>query len=310
MALFDKKECDICGGKIGMLGNRKLDDGNCCKDCAGKLSPWMTGRRKTTVEDIKAHLAYREENKRKLQQFNPSNIVGENWKVFMDPNMGAFAVSRSNNFRTDNPDLILLSQVVSCEIEREEHQEEVYQQMQDGSKRSYSPPRYDYSYDFEVNIQVNSPWFNEIKFRLNPSTIKDRYDPAFRQYEAIGDQIRSMLLSGKSGMGGGMPMGGMAMGAGMAGMGGQFQQPMQQGFQQQPMQQGFQQQPMQQGFQQQPMQQGFQQQPMQQGFQQQPMQQGFQQQPMQQQAPSENWFCQSCGTQNTGKFCQGCGAGR
>ena len=280
-----KKECDICGGKIGLLGNRKLDDGNCCKDCAGKLSPWMTGRRKTTVEDVKAHLAYREENKRKLQQFNPSNIVGENWKVCVDPNMGAFIVTRSSNFRTDNPDLILLSQVVSCEIDRQESQQEVYEKMQDGSKRSYSPPRYDYSYDFEVNIQVNSPWFNEIKFRLNPSSV-DRYDPAYRQYEAIGDQIRSMLLSGRGGMGGGMPMGGMGMGMGAAGMGmgGQFQQPMQQGQFQQPMQQGQFQQPMQQGQ--------------------------FQQQPIQQQAPAPaaNWFCQSCGTQNSGQFCQGCGA--
>jgi len=284
-----KKECDICGGKIGLLGNRKLDDGNCCKDCANKLSPWMTGRRKTTVEDIKQHLAYREENKRKLQQFNPSNIVGENWKVFVDPNMGAFAVSRSNNFRTENPDLILLSQVVSCEIDRQEHQEEVYMETSDGSRRSYNPPRYDYSYDFEVNIQVNSPWFNEIKFRLNSSTIKDRYDPAYRQYEAVGDQVRSMLLSGsRGGMGGGMPMGGMGggmpmggMGAAGMGMGGQFQQP---GFQQQPMQ------------------------PM--GGFQQPMQPGFQQPMPQQPVQSGNWFCQSCGAQNTGVFCQSCGARR
>jgi len=238
-----KKECDICGGKTGLLGNRKLDDGNCCKDCANRLSPWMTGRRKTTVEDVKAHLAYREENRRKLQQFNPANIVGENWKVCVDPNMGAFIVTRSSNWRGDNPDLILLSQVVSCEVERQEHQQEVYQQTSDGSRRSYSPPRYDYSYDFEVNVQVNSPWFNEIKFRLNPSTVKDRYDPAYRQFEAEGDQIRSMLLSGRGGMGAGMA------GAGMA-MGGQFQQ---QQFQQQPMQQGQFQQPQQ--FQQQPMQQ-------------------------------------------------------
>ncbi len=28
MGLFDKKICDICGEKIGLLGNRKLDDGN------------------------------------------------------------------------------------------------------------------------------------------------------------------------------------------------------------------------------------------------------------------------------------------
>ena len=39
MGLFDKKICDICGEKIGLLGNRKLDDGNLCKDCAKKLSP-------------------------------------------------------------------------------------------------------------------------------------------------------------------------------------------------------------------------------------------------------------------------------
>lgn len=38
MGLFDKKNCDICGEKIGLLGNRKLDDGNLCKNCARKLS--------------------------------------------------------------------------------------------------------------------------------------------------------------------------------------------------------------------------------------------------------------------------------
>ena len=36
MGLFDKKICDICGEKIGLLGNRKLDDGNLCKDCDEK----------------------------------------------------------------------------------------------------------------------------------------------------------------------------------------------------------------------------------------------------------------------------------
>ena len=32
MGLFDKKYCDICGAKIGFLGNRKLEDGSLCKD--------------------------------------------------------------------------------------------------------------------------------------------------------------------------------------------------------------------------------------------------------------------------------------
>lgn len=63
MGLFDKKNCDICGDKIGLLGNRKLDNGNLCKNCADKLSPWFEERRHSTVEDIKRQLAYREEKK-------------------------------------------------------------------------------------------------------------------------------------------------------------------------------------------------------------------------------------------------------
>ena len=43
--LFEKKECSVCGGEIGLLGNRKLEDGNLCKDCAAKLSPWFSDRR-------------------------------------------------------------------------------------------------------------------------------------------------------------------------------------------------------------------------------------------------------------------------
>ena len=69
MGLFDKKYCDICGEKIGFLGNRKLEDGNLCKDCAGKLSPFFSDRRNSTIEEIKAQLAYREDNRNKLAGF-------------------------------------------------------------------------------------------------------------------------------------------------------------------------------------------------------------------------------------------------
>jgi hypothetical protein len=63
MGIFDKKFCDLCGEKIGLLGNRKLEDGNMCGNCAKKLSPFTTDRRRTSVADIKQHLAYREANK-------------------------------------------------------------------------------------------------------------------------------------------------------------------------------------------------------------------------------------------------------
>ncbi|MGN1126261.1 MAG: DUF4428 domain-containing protein [Ruminococcus sp.] len=104
----------------------------------------------------------------------------------------------------------------------------------------------------------------------------------------------------------------------------QQQQPMQQGYGQpiqqngyaQPMQQnGYapQQQPMQpNGYGQQPMNQGYGQPVQQNGYVQQPMNQGYAQQQQQVQQPVQNdvWFCQNCGTQNTSKFCCGCGAPR
>ena len=57
--LFEKKECSVCGGEIGLLGNRKLEDGNLCKGCAAKLSPWFSDRRQSTVAEIQEQLAYR-----------------------------------------------------------------------------------------------------------------------------------------------------------------------------------------------------------------------------------------------------------
>ena len=64
MGFFDKKYCDVCGEKIGLLGNRKLENGNLCKDCAAKLSPFFSERKSSTVEEIKEQLAYREENRK------------------------------------------------------------------------------------------------------------------------------------------------------------------------------------------------------------------------------------------------------
>ena len=75
--MFEKKACSICGGEIGFLGNRKLEDGNLCKKCAAKLSPFFSDRRRSTVEQIREQLDYREANKQAVAVFmagygNPS----------------------------------------------------------------------------------------------------------------------------------------------------------------------------------------------------------------------------------------------
>lgn len=92
MGLFDKKYCDICGEKIGLLGNRKLENGNLCKNCARKLSPWFSDRRGSTVEEIRAQLAYRAENQEKVAAFHTTRTLGADTKVLLDEDAGKFRV--------------------------------------------------------------------------------------------------------------------------------------------------------------------------------------------------------------------------
>ena len=106
MGLFDKKYCDVCGEKIGLLGNRKLEDGNLCKECAKKLSPWFSDRRRSTVEEIKAQLADREENRGKAAQFRTTRAMGEGWKVLLDEEHRWFTVTRARDLAEANPDIL------------------------------------------------------------------------------------------------------------------------------------------------------------------------------------------------------------
>ena len=175
MGLFDKKYCDVCGSKIGLLGNRKLEDGNLCKECAGKLSPWFSDRRRSTVQDIKNQLAYREENQQKVAAFHTTRTIGQDYMVFLDEDAKKFCVARSRDMRNGNPDILDFSQVTGCELEIEESKDEVEYKDKEGKSVSYNPPRYDYSYDFNIHLHVNHPYFDEMTFQINPSSVRIAY---------------------------------------------------------------------------------------------------------------------------------------
>ena len=153
------------------MGNQKLEDGNLCKDCAKQLSPWFSDRRRSTVEDIKRQLAYREENWGRASQFRTTRSYGEDWKVLLDEEHRWFTVTRARDLADANPDILDYTALTGCRVDIDESRTEQKREGPDGKEVTYNPPRYEYSYDFEVIISVNNPYFDEMKFRLNNSSV-------------------------------------------------------------------------------------------------------------------------------------------
>lgn len=167
MGLFDKKSCDVCGEKIGFLGNRKLKDGNLCKNCAGKLSPFFRERHSSTVEEIRAQLAYRAENAEKLKDFHPGLTFGTDEKVCLDSECKQMIVTSAEDWISGNPDIIDLDRITEVETCIEDNEEEIFFKDKDGNEKSYNPPRYRYAYEFHITFRIDSPWFDEISVDLN-----------------------------------------------------------------------------------------------------------------------------------------------
>ena len=311
MGLFDKKFCDICGDKIGLLGNRKLEDGNMCKDCARKLSPFFSDRRSSTVAEINQQLAYREQNKQVLTGFSPMFTFGEDDKIYIDPMKHSFVVSSRNpgSWSDENPDVIPLSSVTGCTLRVDEDREELYIENGDGQRVSYNPPRFKFTYDFYIDINVNNPYFDEITARLNDREVEGMGTMEYNRYQQIAQQvINNLSQNGNTGM----PMNGgynqtMNQGYAPAGV---YSQPInyaQQNFNSQPQANPYIQQN---GYAQQQPNPYAQQQPnpyaQQNQFNQQ-MNNGYNQPPVQQNV-SQSWVCPCCQANNNGgRFCAFCG---
>ena len=210
MGLFDKKYCSICGEKIGLLGNRKLEDGNLCKNCAAKLSPFFSDRRNSTVEDIKEQLAYREENKNAVAQFRTTRTYGSDTKILLDEDKKQFIVTRARNIVEANPDVLDYAMVTGVDINIDEDADEEKRKDAQGNYVSYNPPRYTWSYDFELIIHVNHPYFDSIKVQLNSSSVSindgavpefqkpnPEYNREFKQYDDMCKEIKDALLGAR-----------------------------------------------------------------------------------------------------------------
>ena len=193
MGFFDKKYCNICGEKIGVFGNRKLEDGNLCKDCASKLSPFFEERRGSTVEEIKEQLAYREENEARISEFVPTKVIGRTNLICIDEDNKRWIFTRTRKWKDNNPDIIAFSQVTGCDVDIEEEKDEILHEDSEGNEISYSPPRYERSYNFYITIHINSPWFDRIKFKLNDEKLENQYSMEYKEAERNAEEIKETL---------------------------------------------------------------------------------------------------------------------
>ena len=214
--LFEKKVCSICGGDIGLLGNRKLADGNCCKKCAARLSRWFADRRESTVAQIQEQLAYREKNAEELRSFVVSRIIGEYEKMYIetvDDVPARFFVTGDSDYLDENPDIIPFADVISCTLDIDENEQELMRENAEGESVSYNPPRYEYHYNFYINMVIrNNPYFDSIRFNINDDDVtlqsvqvggvrsiaQNRQNQRYKQYEQMGNEICQAVEDARS----------------------------------------------------------------------------------------------------------------
>lgn len=209
--VFDKKQCSICGNDIGLLGNRKLEDGNMCKECSAKLSPFFSDRKSSTVVEIEEQLAYREANREAVKAFHTTRTLGEKTKLLLDEDSRKFMVTSARNLEDANPDVISYSDVTGVDLDIIENKSEAKTKDSEGKMISYNPPRYEFRYDFYIVIHVNNPYFDTIRFQINPSSVyinkdnalpiakkpNERMNHDYQEYNKLGNEIKSILTEAR-----------------------------------------------------------------------------------------------------------------
>lgn len=101
------------------------------------------------------------------------------------------------------------SQLTGSHLDIDEGRRELRRTDKDVKQVSYYPPRYEYSYNFDFTITVDTPYFDEMSFRLNPRpiileseapsvfslvrSIDPSYNIEYRRYIQLADEMRAAV---------------------------------------------------------------------------------------------------------------------
>lgn len=100
-------------------------------------------------------------------------------------------------------------QLTGSHLDIDEGRRELRRTDKDGKQVSYDPPRYEYSYNFDFTITVDTPYLDEMSFRLNPRpiileseapsvfslvrSIDPSYNIEYRRYIQLADEMRAAV---------------------------------------------------------------------------------------------------------------------
>ena len=209
MGLFGgKKNCSICGEKIGLLSGLKLKDGDLCKECKKKLSPFFEDGKESTIEDIKAQLKAREENYNKLDDLAINKIYGEFGVILIDETNRKFValkdtsdglfksakkVTGIEDVKDKNPDIIDFDQIEDVEVKIIQTNREEYQTV-DGQQVSFDPKHYTYMIGFDIIIKIkNHPYIKQMRISLKNGTVQIYNEGLRRQDDYITGFVKDKL---------------------------------------------------------------------------------------------------------------------
>ena len=109
----------------------------------------------------------------------------------------------------ENGLILNYSQLTGSHLDIDEGRRELRRTDKDGKQASYDPPRYEYSYNFDFTVTVDTPYFDEMSFRLNPRpiileseapsvfslvrSIDPSYNIEYRRYIQLADEMRAAV---------------------------------------------------------------------------------------------------------------------
>lgn len=155
--------CSVCGRNLTKYGSKTLADGILCRNCAKLVSGWYTSGdlAERTVEQVKEHLDYRQNNLAVIKGFNGLKVVEGKYSLFVDDTKRQFVISKRDDLVKENADVFSLSMIENMRIIEKRYK------TKSGS-------------DIMVEILVKHPQFRSLRFQVNEFGCLERDSAEFR----------------------------------------------------------------------------------------------------------------------------------